>query len=150
MNVEGFEGNVLEGGTQFFLESDIPMITTEFVPEWIKEKGGDPNEFMRSFSSAGYSLQQEGDTLTITKRGYYTLTILQIDLKILDTPFQIPNLGLISAPLQSYHIISMISPTYECATANVDDTAQDSAQVEDTRSIVSFLTKGRYIIDSYP
>jgi len=70
MDTEGYEGNVLEGGTKFFLESDIPMITTEFVPKWIKEKGGDPNEFMGKFSSAGYSLQEEGDTLTITKRGY--------------------------------------------------------------------------------
>ena len=68
MDVEGYEGNVLEGGTKFFLESGISIITTEFVPKWIQNKGGDPDEFKRKFSSAGYSLElQGGDTLIITK-----------------------------------------------------------------------------------
>ena len=67
MDVEGYEGNVLEGGTKFFLESDISIISTEFVPKWIKEKGGDPEEFKRKFSSAGYGLREGGETLTITK-----------------------------------------------------------------------------------
>ena len=70
MDVEGYEGNVLEGGTKFFLESDISIITTEFVPKWIKDKGGDPDEFKRKFSSAGYSLQLQGDTLTIYLEQY--------------------------------------------------------------------------------
>lgn len=65
MDVEGYEGNVLEGGTKFFLESDISIITTEFVPKLIEDKGGDPDEFKRKFSSAGYSLQLQGDTLAI-------------------------------------------------------------------------------------
>lgn len=58
MDVEGYEPNVLEGGTRFFLESDIPFILTEFVPEYMKDKGGDPDEMKRQFASAGYRFSQ--------------------------------------------------------------------------------------------
>ena len=54
MDTEGYEGNVLEGGNKFFLEGRIDVIATEFVPGWIKSKGGDPVKFMKKFSEAGY------------------------------------------------------------------------------------------------
>jgi len=55
MDTEGYEGNVLEGGTGFLLESGlVDVIITEFVPKWLEEKGGDPVEFMSKMKDAGY------------------------------------------------------------------------------------------------
>ena len=49
MDTEGYEGNVLEGGTALLLKGGIDVLVTEFVPKWIIEKGGDPTKFMRKF-----------------------------------------------------------------------------------------------------
>jgi FkbM family methyltransferase len=63
MDTEGYEGNVLEGGKKFFLEGGIDVIVTEFVPRWIREKGGDPDEFLKLFFAAGY-LALDGEKYT--------------------------------------------------------------------------------------
>jgi len=54
MDVEGYEDNVFEGGTHFFLDGGIDSILTEFVPDNIVKKGGDPVEFMKKMSNAGF------------------------------------------------------------------------------------------------
>lgn len=57
MDTEGYEGNVLQGGEQLFLqEGGIDVIVTEFVPEWIRKKGNitTPEMFMQKFYEAGY------------------------------------------------------------------------------------------------
>ncbi len=56
MDTEGYEGNVLEGGKEFLLNSGVDVIITEFVPQWITEKGGDPVAFMSSMKDAGYRI----------------------------------------------------------------------------------------------
>jgi FkbM family methyltransferase len=60
MDVEGYEGNVLEGGTTLLLEGGINAIVSEFNPAWIIGKGGDPVEFMRKMSLAGYQAKKKG------------------------------------------------------------------------------------------
>ncbi len=55
MDTEGYESNVLEGGKKLFLESGVDLIITEFVPDSIVEKGGDPVKFMKTISDAGYA-----------------------------------------------------------------------------------------------
>ena len=55
MDVEGYEANVLEGGSKAFLGGQIEVLITEFVPQWIEEKGGDPRKFMNQFNDSGYS-----------------------------------------------------------------------------------------------
>lgn len=60
MDVEGFEGNVLEGGIKVLLESNVNVIQTEFVPNWVIEKGGDPIEFMSRMAEAGYRMKKKG------------------------------------------------------------------------------------------
>jgi FkbM family methyltransferase len=59
MDVEGFEGNVLEGGIKVLLESDVQVIQTEFEPNWVKEKGGDPVQFMKRMMDAGYRIKKK-------------------------------------------------------------------------------------------
>mmetsp|Transcript_12889 Transcript_12889/g.24205 ORF Transcript_12889/g.24205 Transcript_12889/m.24205 type:complete len:417 (-) Transcript_12889:1367-2617(-) len=55
MDTEGFEANVLQGGEQLFLQRGISVIVTEFVPEWIRNKGNvAPETFMQKFHDAGY------------------------------------------------------------------------------------------------
>jgi len=55
MDAEGNEGNIFDGGTKFFLQSNVDVILTEFVPDHIIEKGSDPVNFMTQFSNAGYT-----------------------------------------------------------------------------------------------
>jgi len=59
MDTEGYEGNVLEGGTKLLLEGGIDAIVSEFQPKWVVEKGGDPVEFMRKMSLAGYQAKKK-------------------------------------------------------------------------------------------
>jgi FkbM family methyltransferase len=58
MDTEGYECNVLEGGRKVILEGGAQAILTEFAIEWMKEKGGDPLEFMRKLAAAGYRLKR--------------------------------------------------------------------------------------------
>jgi len=64
MDTEGYEGNVLEGGTKVLLEGGADAIVTEFVGDWIIEKGGDPVEFMKKMGAAGYRVKEGGQYMT--------------------------------------------------------------------------------------
>lgn len=61
MDTEGYEANVLQGGEELFLHGGIDVIVTEFVPEWILEKGGTvtPEMFMKKFYDAGYLVARD-------------------------------------------------------------------------------------------
>jgi len=59
MDTEGYEGNVLEGATKFLLGGSVDMIITEFVPDWVTEKGGNPVEFMKKMTDAGYRMRKK-------------------------------------------------------------------------------------------
>jgi len=59
LDTEGFEGNVLEGGTKLFLKGGVDVIITKFDPDNIVDKGGDPVEFMKKMSDAGYRAKKE-------------------------------------------------------------------------------------------
>jgi len=61
MDVEGYEANVVEGGRSFLLDSKIPYIVTEFVPQWIREKEGNPERMMERFYDAGYKVLKDGN-----------------------------------------------------------------------------------------
>jgi len=64
IDVEGFESHVVEGGRDFLLNSKIPFIISEFVPDWIKGRdGGDPERMMNRFYDAGYKVQKKGGHL---------------------------------------------------------------------------------------
>ena len=56
IDVEGYESHVVEGGTDFLLQSKIPFIIAEFVPKWMRRKDGDPEKMMQRFYDAGYQV----------------------------------------------------------------------------------------------
>jgi methyltransferase, FkbM family len=64
MDTEGYEANVLQGGEQLFLKGRIPVVVTEFVPEWIRKKATStaPEMFMEKFYKAGYLPTNKDDT----------------------------------------------------------------------------------------
>lgn len=59
MDTEGFEGNILEGGSKVLLGGNVNSILTEFVPAWVTEKGGDPLKFMKNMTDAGYRIKKK-------------------------------------------------------------------------------------------
>ena len=61
MDTEGYESNVLEGGSNLFLRSGARVILTEFAKEWMIEKDGDPVKFMKDVSDAGYRLKRTNE-----------------------------------------------------------------------------------------
>ncbi len=58
MDVEGYESHVVEGGRSFLLDSKIPYIISEFVPEWMTKYGGDPERMINRFYDAGYKVMK--------------------------------------------------------------------------------------------
>ena len=62
MDTEGYEANAVKGGPILFQQSKIPFIFSEFSVTVMKEKGGDPIEFIRSFLDAGYTVAEEGSS----------------------------------------------------------------------------------------
>lgn len=60
MDTEGYEGNVLGGGTKLFLGGSVNALITEFQPAWLVQKGSDPVVFMKKMSSAGYRVKKKG------------------------------------------------------------------------------------------
>jgi FkbM family methyltransferase len=65
MDTEGFEANVVEGGPEFFLNSKIPSVFTEYSPlQMMKDKGGNGTEFMRKFLDSGYHVLNNGKQLS--------------------------------------------------------------------------------------
>ena len=63
MDVEGYESHVVEGGRSFLLDSKIPFIVAEFVPQWMKDLGGDPERMINRFYDAGYKVLANGHHL---------------------------------------------------------------------------------------
>lgn len=59
MDTEGHEGKVFKGGAEFLLNTGVPVLTLEFVPEWLESNGDEPLEILKSFTDAGYNLTQE-------------------------------------------------------------------------------------------
>jgi FkbM family methyltransferase len=62
MDTEGYEANVVEGGTNVLLHGGAQAIVTEFKEEWIRGKGGDPEKMMKSLLDAGYKVMNTGMT----------------------------------------------------------------------------------------
>ncbi len=60
MDIEGYEHNVMRGGRKVMLDMHIPLIMSEFSIEMMKDKGGDPTEYLREFVRAGYKMSAEG------------------------------------------------------------------------------------------
>jgi len=60
MDIEGFEHNVIRGGRNFIFERRIPYIQSEFAPKMLREKGGDPREYLLEYIKAGYSVSRVG------------------------------------------------------------------------------------------
>lgn len=59
MDVEGFEGQVVEGGPVLFGSGRIPLIQTEYHPEWIDSKGSSSKNMLSTLFLAGYRMRQE-------------------------------------------------------------------------------------------
>ena len=59
MDTEGHKGKVFKGGAEFLLNSGIPVITMEFVPDWLKNNGDEPLDILKGFTEAGYNITQE-------------------------------------------------------------------------------------------
>mmetsp|Transcript_4301 Transcript_4301/g.6294 ORF Transcript_4301/g.6294 Transcript_4301/m.6294 type:complete len:425 (-) Transcript_4301:65-1339(-) len=64
IDVEGYETHVVEGGRNFLLDSKIPFIIAEFVPQWIRKKDGDPERMINRFYDAGYKILKKGHHLS--------------------------------------------------------------------------------------
>ena len=71
MDTEGYEGSILEGGAQVLLHGGIEKIITEFQPEVIIEKGGDPVGFMKTVMNAGYKVQRDDRWRHRVQNDYY-------------------------------------------------------------------------------
>lgn len=61
MDTEGYEGNILKGGEKVLLHGGVDALLTEFVPDWVTQKGGDPVELMTKITEAGYRAKKNGD-----------------------------------------------------------------------------------------
>ncbi|KAK9840961.1 hypothetical protein WJX81_002664 [Elliptochloris bilobata] len=57
LDVEGYEGDVLEGGRDVLLHRKIPYIHTEVGPGMMRSAGGDPTAFLQQFVEAGYEIR---------------------------------------------------------------------------------------------
>ncbi len=58
MDTEGYECNVLEGGSNLLLRSGARVIFTEFEKGWMIERDGNPEKFMKDIADAGYRLRR--------------------------------------------------------------------------------------------
>jgi len=95
MDVEGFEGHVLEGGTNVLLSGGIDAIFTEFEPSWLIEKGGqgDPKQFMQQFADAGYRIKKkDGDWGYMKKKDMINMTNFGTGIGLGDVTFHSPSL----------------------------------------------------------
>ncbi len=60
LDIEGSEHGVMRGGKKVMLDMHVPLIMTEFSINMMKDKGGDPTEYLREFVRAGYKMSAEG------------------------------------------------------------------------------------------
>ncbi len=54
MDIEGSEYNAVKGGRKVFIDRHVPFILTEYAPQMIREKGGDPVAYLTELQNAGY------------------------------------------------------------------------------------------------
>ena len=58
IDVEGFEGKVIEGGIELITKYHIPFIILEFSPYSLQLHGTDPKEFLQIFENNGYKISR--------------------------------------------------------------------------------------------
>ena len=56
MDVEGYEGHVLQGATNTILQAQVPYLMFEFSFAWVEKNGGRPDYVLNSLVEAGYQL----------------------------------------------------------------------------------------------
>lgn len=61
IDVEGFEEFVQLGGMKTLLYSNIPLISLEWLPRYIDQKGGNSSMFLERFFDAGYFISFGND-----------------------------------------------------------------------------------------
>lgn len=54
MDVEGYEGHVLQGATKTILQAQVPYLMFEFSYAWVKRAGGHPDNLLKALIEAGY------------------------------------------------------------------------------------------------
>lgn len=59
LDIEGSEGNAIEGGIDLIVEYHIPFILLEFSPRLLKLKGTDPKIFLEMFENNGYKISKK-------------------------------------------------------------------------------------------
>ena len=59
LDIEGSEGNAIEGGIDLIIEYHIPFILLEFSPRLLKLKGTDPKIFLEMFENNGYKISKK-------------------------------------------------------------------------------------------
>ena len=90
MDTEGSEGNVLEGGSKLILGGSVDCILSEFVPDWLKEKGADPVAFMQNFIDAGYRVKKKQGWGYMKKSDMLNMTTFGLEFG--DLQFHSPGL----------------------------------------------------------
>ncbi len=56
LDIEGFEHNVMRSGRRVMLEMHVPLIMSEFAADMMREKLGNPREYLEEFERAGYKI----------------------------------------------------------------------------------------------
>lgn len=60
IDIEGGEGNAIEGGIEMITKYHVPFIIIEFSPLFLKEHGTDPKKLIELFIENGYIISFEG------------------------------------------------------------------------------------------
>lgn len=60
IDIEGSEGNALEGGIDLIEKYHVPFILMEFTPIYLKEHNTDPIKLLKLFIDNGYNISTKG------------------------------------------------------------------------------------------
>ena len=60
IDIEGSEGNALEGGIDLIEKYHVPFILMEFTPMYLKEHNTNPIKLLQLFTNNGYKISMEG------------------------------------------------------------------------------------------
>lgn len=60
IDIEGSEGNALEGGIKLITKYHVPFILIEYTPILLKEHNTDPINFLKLFTNNGYKISMQG------------------------------------------------------------------------------------------
>ena len=60
IDIEGGEGNAIEGGIEMITKYHVPFVIIEFSPLFLKEHGTDPKKLIELFIENGYIISFEG------------------------------------------------------------------------------------------